>query len=55
MSEQQIRRMLLAIIDEIDHDAYKFYVPETSEDPEAAEESMQDLIQIVLQHLESGD
>lgn len=49
MTEKQIRLMIKQIIGEVDYDASKFYEPDLSEDPEAAEQSMKRLVKIVRQ------
>jgi hypothetical protein len=51
MNKEIIQEMILALIQEIDYDHYKFLIPELSEDPEAAEEKMKKLISIAEKYV----
>lgn len=51
MTDQKIREMLLAVIAQVDYDQLKYFVPETSENREDAEEEMRRLIKIVRKYL----
>ena len=51
MTKFKIRKMLLELIEELDYDHYKHFLPDCSEDPEAAEQQMQRLIEIVRKYI----
>lgn len=51
MTRPKIKAMILKIIERLDYDHYKFFLPECSEDPDAAEELMGELVEIVEKHL----
>lgn len=52
MTNEQIEKMLLQVINELDYDLYKFFDPELSEDPEESEELMERLVEIVKKHID---
>ncbi len=54
MTDEQIKAMILEVIQEVDYDTYKNFLPECSEDPEYAEEEMTTLIDIVKKHLDNA-
>lgn len=51
MNDDEIKMMILNIVQEIDYDIYKDFMPECSEDPDGIEERMESLVEIVKKHL----
>ena len=52
MTEKKIREMLLDLLEHIDHDTYKSFLPECTESsPEELEEYWQELIAVVRKHV----
>jgi hypothetical protein len=51
MSETKMRKMLLEIVKEVDYDIWKNYIPETAEEPELAEERLNDLVSITKKYI----
>lgn len=49
--EPQIEKFILKLVERIDYDIYKSFLPDMAEDPEAKEEQMDDLKQIVKDFL----
>lgn len=45
-SDEQLRKMIMALIGEVDYDQDKYFDPETSEDPEEAEAQMKRLVEL---------
>jgi len=45
---EAVRDMLKVLLEQIDHDIAKSYDPETAEEPEFAEDDMNELIDIVM-------
>lgn len=52
MSDDQVKAMILEVIENVDYDIYKSFLPECSEDPEESEEEMEKLIAVCRKHLE---
>ena len=50
MTDKKIEAMLLAVIERLDYDHFKHFLPECSEDPAVAKETMQELIDIARKH-----
>lgn len=53
MTDAQLRAMILALLGEADYDLAKHFDPELSEDPDAAEEQMQRMIDIARRAVEA--
>jgi hypothetical protein len=51
LSDDKLREIVMDLMKEADYDLYKSLVPETAEDPEAAEERVNDLKEILRKHL----
>lgn len=55
LTDQQIRAMIMDIFNRADYDLWKFYNPKTSEDPETAEQYMENLVTITKEFLEKNE
>lgn len=53
MNRKEIKKLLLVILEHVDYDIYKSYIPETAEEPEYAKEQMESLINVAEEHLKS--
>ena len=51
MNRDEIKEMILDIINTVDYDIYKSMLPELSEDPDHAVQKMETLIDIVEKYL----
>ena len=51
MERSKIEKMLLELLETIDHDIAKDYCEETAEEPEFAEGMMNDLVRVVEKHI----
>jgi hypothetical protein len=47
MQSKKARQMIMKIIERLDYDIYKSFLPDMCEDPEASEELMADMVEIV--------
>lgn len=54
MTRKQIKAMIMALLGRVDYDIMKSYDPKTAEEPDYAEESMGELIEIVEKHLKKA-
>lgn len=52
LTDKQIRKMILNLIEEIDYDIWKSFDPKLSEDPDDIEDKMNNLIIIAKKHLD---
>lgn len=51
MTDKQIRKMILAILNEADYDLAKSFDPNLSEDPESSEATMRAMVKIAAKHI----
>jgi hypothetical protein len=51
MTKAKIKAMILEIIEHLDYDSYKNFLPDCSEDFESASELMEELIEVAQKHL----
>ena len=51
MNREQIKAMVLGVITSYDYDAYKSLVPELAEEPEFAEQALDEMIDIAESHI----
>lgn len=54
MKKYQIKEMIMDLLGQIDYDMMKSFDPETAEEPEQAEKSMDKLVALVQKHLKAG-
>lgn len=52
MTRSKAKLLIMELLCRADYDLWKSYNPETAEDPEYAEEKMEELIDIVLNNIE---
>ena len=55
MTRKEIRELIMVILGQVDYDIMKSYDPETAEEPEYAEESMERVIDVVEKHLKKAE
>lgn len=53
MNNNQIEKMILELLNEIDYDIAKDYDVETAEEPELVEENMNKLVKIVKEYVKN--
>jgi len=53
MNNNQIEKMILELLNEIDYDIAKDYDVETAEEPELVEENMDKLVKIVKEYVKN--
>lgn len=51
MNDEKIKEMILAIIEHVDYDIYKDFLPEHSEDPKISAKILDELIEIVKKYI----
>ena len=51
MTDDEIQVMLMDVINHLDYDIYKSFLPELAEDPEGSKRIMEELISVVRDHL----
>jgi len=54
MTDEQIEKMVLELISEIDYDIYKGYLPNFSEEPDEIPQRMAALVAIVKKHMSNA-
>ena len=51
MKSDKIKKMILEIIERLDYDTYKSFLPECSEDPDGIDERLDELVKIVEKYV----
>lgn len=51
-SDEQLEKMILDLVQELDYDYYKSFLPECSEEPEEIPNRMASLVAIARKHLD---